>query len=411
MTEFNNISSMQDLLYLSASFLLAIGISLFSVPIVVRVTHSLKLMDKPNKRSATEIPVPTLGGIAIFLSFLFSSILGLSGNELPELIYIVAAVILMFFLGLKDDILKLPAIKKFIAQIIAASIIIFLAKIRFTNLHGFLGIWDIGMVPGVILTFVAIIAIINAYNLIDGIDGLAAGLCLLAATVFGCWFFISGHFEYAVLAVSLAGSMAGFFYFNVYGKENKIFMGDTGSLVLGTIIAVLVIQFNEFNAVQTIPYAVASAPAVSFGILIYPLIDTIRVMAIRIFQFKSPFSADKNHLHHRLLALGFSHMKATYTIVAINVIFIISVFALQNLGIIKLLAFIAIVSAVLVVVPSYFIQRRHLINKTDTDQQLPKPGSSYHVLLNKGVSVKGAQRRYTSRAGILQTFLQKLNLW
>jgi len=402
---------MQNIPYLVTSFLLALGISLYAVPIVIRVTHSLKLMDHPNDRSAAKSPIPTLGGIAIFLSFVFASTIGLSGDELPEMIYILCAVILMFFVGLKDDILELSAWKKLVSQLIAATIIVFLAKIRFTNLHGFLGIGDIGMIPSVILSFFVMIVIINAFNLMDGIDGLAAGLSILAAAVFGSWFLISGHHDYAILSFSLVGAISGFFYFNLYGKENKIFMGDTGSLVLGTLMAVIVIRFNEFNIDQTQPFAIASAPAVSFGILIYPLVDTIRVFIIRLLQFKSPFSADKNHLHHRLLTLGFSHKKATYTIITINTLFLIPVFALQHFGIVSLMGFIIIAGSILFMTPAYFIQRRNLIKKNDPHQQLLIPGSTYELMRNKKIGLKMSQRRTIPKGLKLQTFFQKLNLW
>lgn len=402
---------MHNLLYLSASFILALGISLYAVPIVIRVAHALKLFDYPNERSSAQRPIPTLGGIAIFLSFIFASTVGLSGNGLPELAYIITAVIIMFFIGLKDDILTLSPWKKLTAQLVAAGIIIFLAKIQFTNLHGFLGIGEIGMVSGIILTFFVIIVIINAFNLMDGIDGLAAGLSMLAAIIFGSWFFISGHYDYAILSVSLVGAIAGFFYFNVYGKKYKIFMGDTGSLVLGTIMSIIVIRFNEFNIDQTQPFAVASAPAVSFGILIYPLADTIRVFLIRALQFKSPFSADRNHLHHRLLTLGFSHKKATYTIMVTNVLFILSVFALQHLGIVKVMGFIIVIGGFLFMIPAFFIHRGNLIKKNDPLQQLLIPGSAYQILKNRRYAVKVAHRRSVSRGVNLQTFLQKLNLW
>ena len=324
---------------------------------------------------------------------------------MPEFVYIMIAVLLMFFVGLKDDILTIPARKKLIAQFITAGMIISFAKIRFTDLHGFLGIGEIGMVPGVILTFFAIIVIINAFNLMDGIDGLCAGLSMLAATAFGSWFFISGHFNYAILSFSLVGGILGFFYYNVYGKKNRIFMGDTGSLVLGTIMSVIVIQFNEFNIDQTQLFAIASAPAVSFGILIYPLIDTLRVFTIRLLQFKSPFVADKNHLHHRMLTLGFSHRKATYTIMAMNFIFILLVFALRNLGIIQVMGFIFVFGGILFMLPAYFIQKRKLIKKRDHQQQLLFPGSAYRHLKNRRKAVIVARRWSAARALKLQKAL------
>jgi len=403
---------MQNLIYITISFVSALCISLYAVPIVIRVAHSLKLLDNPNERSSAHYPIPTLGGISIFLGFIFASTLGTSAFEVPELIYIFTAITLMFFVGLKDDILTLSPWKKLTTQLIAAAFIIFLADIRFTNLHGFLGIGEIGIIPGDILTFFVIIVVINAFNLMDGIDGLAAGLSMLAATVFGSWFFISGHIEYAILSISLVGAIAGFFYFNVYGKENKIFMGDTGSLVLGTIMSVIVIRFNEFNIDQTQPFALASAPAVSFGILIYPLADTLRVFVIRALQFKSPFAADKNHLHHRLLTLGYSHKKATYTIIVINMLFIVPIILLHHLGVFWLMVFITFIGGTLFMIPAYFIQQRNLIRKNDPHQQLLIPRVALELFKNRRYAYKMmSQRRNASRGAKSKTFLQKLNLW
>lgn len=402
---------MQHIIYVSVSFIMALGISLYAVPVVIRVAHSLKLLDSPNGRSSASCPVPTLGGISIFLSFILTSTIISFAYELPELIYIRTALTLMFFVGLKDDILTLSPYKKLTAQIISAAIIIFLAKIRFTSLHGFLGIAEIGMVPGIILTFFVIIVLINAFNLMDGIDGLAAGLSMLIAVVFGSWFFISGHFGYAVLTFSLAGAIAGFFYFNVYGKENRIFMGDTGSLVLGTIMSVIVIQFNEFNIDLTQPFAIASAPAVSFGILIYPLADTFKVFIIRALQLKSPFAADKNHLHHRLLTLGYSHKRATYTIIVVNILFIIPVIALNHLGVLRLMEFITLVGSILFMLPACFIKRRNLIKKNDPYQQLLIPGTTFELFKNRKFDYKPSPRLAAFNDLKLHTFLQKLNLW
>jgi len=400
--------NMQCMPYLIASFILAIFLSLYAVPIVVKVAHSLRFMDNPNERSAAESPIPTLGGISIFLSFIFSSTLGLTGEIMPEFIYIIIAALLMFFVGLKDDILTLSARKKLGAQLMAAAIIIFLGKMRFTDLHGFLGIEGIGIMPGVILTFFAVIGIINAFNLMDGIDGLCAGLSMLAAAVFGSWFFISGHFNYAILSFSLVGAIAGFFWYNVYGTKNRIFMGDTGSLVLGTIMSVLVIQFNEFNIDQTQPFAIASAPAVSFGILIYPLVDTLRVFIIRILNFKSPFLADKNHLHHRLLTLGLSHKQATYTIMGMNFLFIVAVFALKNFGILNVMLFNLIIGGLLFMIPAYLIQKKDLIKHSDHQQQLLFPGAAFQLLKNRRKAVKVAKRRSAARALNLVDFSENI---
>jgi len=403
---------MQNLLYLFASFSLALIISLNAVPIVIRIALALKLMDLPNERSSAKQPIPTLGGIAIFLGFVFAATVGLSFHELPEYIYIVVAIMVMFFVGLKDDILDLPWWKKLLAQLLTASILVFLGGIRFTHLHGFMGIGEIDQFWGDLLTFFVIIVIINSFNLMDGIDGLAAGLSILAATVFGIWFVINNYFEYAVISFSLVGAIAGFFYFNVYGKKNKIFMGDTGSLILGTVMSVIVVRFNEFNIDQSLPYALASAPAVSFGILIYPLVDTIRVFTIRVLQFKSPFTADKNHLHHRLLTLGFSHRQATYTIISANILFLIPVLCFNYLGVFKLMMVILCISGVLFLIPAILIQKRHLIKKNDAHQQLLLPGTTYQLMRNRRLrKTTSPKLKVSPRAKSFETILQRLNLW
>jgi len=403
-------NSLQIAIQLITIFILALCISLYVLRIVVHAVNKLGLFDKPNARSSTNKTIPTLGGIAIFFSFVFVTTIGLHGNELPEWPYILVAIMLIFFVGLKDDIVSLTPLKKIIAQIIAAGILIFLAEIRFTNLHGLLGLTEIGMAPSILITGFTFVVIINAFNLMDGIDGLASGLSILISLVFGSWFLVSGHFEYAMICFSLIGAISGFFYFNVYGKEHKIFMGDTGSLLLGTIITILVIRFNEFNIDQTQPYAISSAPVISFGILSYPLIDTVRVMAIRIKHRRSPFSADRNHLHHRLLALGFSHIQATYTIIGANTIFILLVFIMHTYGVLRLTAYITLVGSLLFMIPAFIIRKKKLIKRDDPFQQLLIPGFSDEKERRRSVS-RIKRHKADLHPLTRQTFLQKFNLW
>ena len=386
---------MQIIFQLLGSILLSAGIAAFLVPVIVRTVRKLKLIDQPNIRSSNVKPIPTLGGLAIYFGFLFATVVCSFGYELPELIYIVTASTLMLFIGLKDDLVTLSPVKKIVGQVIAAFILIFLAKIRFTNLHGLFGFAEIGLFPSVLITGFVIVLLINAINLMDGIDGLAAGLITYAAALFGSWFYISGHIGHAVISFSLVGALIGFFYYNVYGKANKIFMGDTGSLFIGTVISAILIIFNELNIDQSRPFAVESVPAISFGILAYPLIDTIRVMAIRMLQHKSPFSADKNHLHHRLLTLGFSHRSATYTIIVLNILFVIAVFALHHLGVLRLMAYISISGGILFMIPAYFIHKRKLIHNNDPVQQLLLPGSTDEIFRNRRHNLKKRKLRNT----------------
>jgi UDP-N-acetylmuramyl pentapeptide phosphotransferase/UDP-N-acetylglucosamine-1-phosphate transferase len=403
---------MHDLFYISLSFAISLVIAIKSIPTIINVAHAKHLFDEPNSRSATEHVVPTLGGIAIFFGFVLSVIIGGNGYAMPWLKYIIAAVTIMFFVGLKDDILSLSPVKKLIAQIGSACMLIFLADFRFTHLHGLFGINELNYFSSIIGTLFIMIVFINAFNLIDGIDGLASGISILASTVFGVWFFFAGHTEETILAFSLSGALCGFFYYNVYGKKNKIFMGDTGSLILGTIMSVLVIKFNEVNIDQTHALAVASAPAVSFGILIYPLFDTMRVFSMRLYQKRSPFSPDKNHIHHRLLALGLTHKKATFTILILNAIFIISVFALQNIGIMALMAFNISAISLFVLVLALVISSKELIKKDDPHQQILIPMKS-EKLLNSALNKEktGYEYLWAKSVRFVVHQLERINLW
>ena len=204
--------------------------------------------------------------------------------------------------------------------------------------------------------------IINAFNLIDGINGLSGSISTLIALVLGTWFFLIGHVELAVVAFALAGSTIAFLKYNF--TPARIFMGDTGSLLVGLICAILTIQFIEIHkTLQGSVYAIQAVPAVAIGILILPLFDTLRVFITRILKGKSPLTADRNHIHHLLIDCGLSHMQATGVLVVTNIFFIYIVFSLQNLGTFKLLLVIITVAISLTVLLIYMRNRHRLRQK------------------------------------------------
>lgn len=300
------------------AFLLSLLIVIISVPPIIRVSKAKNLFDTFNERKIHTQVVPPLGGVAIFLGFILSTIIATDGLTFDVLKYIIASVIIMFFIGLKDDLIDLSARKKFIVQVFAAVLLVTLGNVHVSNLHGILGFYEISYVTSLFLSLFIMLAIINAFNLVDGIDGLASGLALMASVVFGTWFFIAGHIQFAIMSFALSGSLAGFFLFNVFGNRNKLFMGDTGSLVIGLVISTMVIKFNDYNIVKTLPYAIGAAPSVSFALLTVPLLDTLRVITIRVMNGKSPFAPDKNHTHHRLLEMIPNHFKVTIIMVSGN---------------------------------------------------------------------------------------------
>ena len=295
---------------------------LVTVPHILKVARAKKLFDIPDERKIHKNEIPSLGGLAIFLGFIVSVTFFTDDINFARLKYIILGITLMLIIGLKDDLIGISARKKFCIQLLAASMIILLGNVRLTNLHGLFGFYEVHAIIGGILTLFVLLALINAFNLIDGIDGLAAGLAMLASAAFGTWFLLAGSVTYATVSFALLGSLGGFFLYNVFGHKNKLFMGDTGSLFVGLIIAILVVKFNEFNLAGTHSYVLNSAPAISFAVVIVPLVDVLRVIVIRLLKGQSPFAPDRNHIHHRMLELVPHHLYATLIIIVVNVFLI-----------------------------------------------------------------------------------------
>jgi UDP-N-acetylmuramyl pentapeptide phosphotransferase/UDP-N-acetylglucosamine-1-phosphate transferase len=359
----NDTMLIDERLMILLSFFTAVFIVFTSIPTIVKVAHAKRLTDEPGRRKAHSKSIPTLGGIAIFTGILIPFTLFTYFFRHFEFQYIITAALILFFVGVKDDILVTAPLKKLMGQILASLIIIVLGDFRFTSLHGFYGIYHIPYWASIALTLFVFLALINGFNLIDGIDGLASGVGIVASLFFGVWFFLTGTLAYAILAAAVTGSLITFFVFNVFGRKNKIFMGDTGSLIIGLFMSVFAVKFNEMNTNPAIPYFIHAAPAVSFGILIVPLFDTLRVMIIRLAKGRHLFKPDKNHVHHKLLAMGFSHFQSTLLIISANVIIGLTVVLLNHWGIIDLGMLIFIMATLFSVLPEivFFLKNNNFL--------------------------------------------------
>lgn len=337
------------------SLAISFTIAYFVIPKIIKVSTIKNLFDVPNHRSAAKKVVPTLGGIAILAGFTIGTIISSDSFNINVLKYLYAGTIAMFLIGLKDDIIGLSARKKFVIEIVMALYMVVLGHYRITNLHGILGIYEINYIWGLLLSMIAIVGIINAVNLVDGIDGLAGGIGLLASLVYGFWFLNAGDHIFALCSFSLAGSLIAFLGYNVFGNTNKIFMGDTGSLVLGTILAILTLHFNLYYPTTTL--SGHGMPAVSLAIIIVPFIDTTRVFAIRLLQGRSPFSPDMNHIHHNVLKLTKSHLIASLIIISVNALIVLSAFLLiDELGNNLLFFLLLVVGYLLAGIPAWLVR-------------------------------------------------------
>ena len=347
------------------TFLLAFMITYISIPPLIEVARAKNLYDVPNGRTSHENITPTLGGIAIFAGFIIASMIFVNIAKIPYIQYIIAGSLVIFFVGLKDDITGLSPLKKFIGQIIAAGIIIDLGGVRISDLHGFMSIGVLNTASSDILSLFVIVAIVNAFNLIDGIDGLSSGVGILASLAFGIWFFLVGKLQLAILSIALVGALLAFFRFNFFSKKYKIFMGDIGSLLVGFILSIFAIKFNELNLADVVNsrYIIHAAPAVSIGILVIPIFDTIRVMAIRMARGTSPFKPDKRHVHHYVLELTGSHRISTIILLITNLVFIVVSFLLRDMGVLRLTTILFVSAMVLTFIPYYQLRKRRQKNK------------------------------------------------
>jgi UDP-N-acetylmuramyl pentapeptide phosphotransferase/UDP-N-acetylglucosamine-1-phosphate transferase len=340
-------------------FLAGLIITWFFIPTIIRIAHIKKFIDKPDTRKAHTVDTPMLGGIAIFAGLLIAMLVFVNHNSWNYLRFYAAGLFILFFVGLKDDILLIEPLKKLGAQLIAVLLVCVPGGLSLSSLHGFMGIWTIPPIPGTLLTIFVMLVIINAFNLIDGIDGLASGIGIIASVTFGILFLFAGDMTYTILSFTLAGTLIAYFRFNISKGDNKIFMGDTGSLLIGLIMAILAVRFNEFHANLAWGERFVSAPAISIGILIVPLFDTLRIFAVRVLRGKSPFQADRNHVHHRMLMLGLSHLQSTGIILGINLLFIAFVLLADPWGIGTLMLIITPIAGLLSVVPLILFNMRN----------------------------------------------------
>lgn len=315
-----------------------------SIPQIMYIAAKKRLFDVPdNHRKVHQRIVPNLGGVGIFFAFITTCSLFLNPDSFRNWNYIIASTLLLFLTGIMDDLVSLGPSKKFMAQFIASFITVCIADIRLTSLHGIFGVYELTYWYSVIFSIVGCIFVTNAFNLIDGIDGLAGSIGLLCTFTMGVCLAATGNAGGACLAFSLMGAIAGFLRFNK--SPARIFMGDTGSLLLGYMISVLCIIFvnshSSSKAVATIVHSPAAALVIGLSILFVPVFDSFRVFATRLAKGSSPFKADRTHLHHYLLDLGFTHSRTVTILITANILIITVSLLMQdfnpNLGILSIL--------------------------------------------------------------------------
>lgn len=396
-------------------------ISIRIYPVIVYLSHTKDLMDEPGERSMHQGKTPTLGGVGLFLTFAIGMVLigvfaPLPPQDVINVLALIGATMLLLFLGVKDDLVQVSPKKKFSGQLVVATLVIFASDIRIVSMEGIFGFWELPYWVSVVFSIFVFLLVINAFNLIDGIDGLAGGLAILSASVYGVFFLVNGQQYLALAAVILIGALIGFLQHNL-SKKQKLFMGDSGSLFTGFLLAYLTVSFlNKSATIETLVFPIANAPILAIAVLSYPMMDTLRVFTIRIRAGRSPFSADKNHIHHRFLNLGFSHKKSSASIVLLNLAVIIVALALQNLNIHLQLVACVVVGVSLYLSPFYTRNTRavarigHLV-QNDASKKDNTGIKSKNVEAPKGYDEELAKltkaQQEAVRSASKETFLEK----
>lgn len=303
--------------------LVSFALGLLGMPIIIRVAKAKGFVVRPNKRMSHTGEVPNVGGLNICFSFMLTYML-FEFNQMSQSQFFLIGLFAIMSVGFIDDVLVLTPMAKLFGETLAGLALIGFADLRITHLHGLFGITEIGIIPSYLISLLILIAIINAVNLIDGIDGLASGLGILYCLFFAAYFGLVGDKSWSILGICMIGALAVFFIYNVFGHREKIFMGDSGSLLLGYLLTAFVFHFCEINAYHEVPEALHmnAAPAVAICVLTVPIFDTIRVSLTRLKQHRSPFLPDKNHIHHLLLRTGLNHIQTTCVLLTTSVVFI-----------------------------------------------------------------------------------------
>ena len=341
------------------SILTSFIIAFLIIPVIIKFTKKRKkYLDKPGRRKIHKEFTPSMGGVALFFGFIISFFIWSPFEGIITHIYTIAALIIIFILGLRDDIITLKPINKLIGQLIAASIIIALTGTKLIGLYGLFGVYAFPEWLSYILTAFTIVVITNSFNLIDGLDGLAGTIAAIALSFFGIWFLLIDQTALAILNFSMLGAVIAFLTYN--WEPSKIFMGDTGALFLGFFFSVMVIYFINYN------YALPDSSAFKFdasiatavSVVIIPLFDTLRIFILRASKKKSPFAPDKSHLHHALMRMGMRHSDTALILGAINVVFILLAVFLSELQDTWLLPIVIVVAVIISIIIDNMILRK-----------------------------------------------------
>jgi len=340
-----------------AQFLAAI-LSIYFVPTVRKLALAKKITATPSARKPHSTEVPVLGGVAIYLAAAFSMLIVAfifpSKIDANDFFLLGFGSMIFLFVGVLDDIVGLKPMTKLILQLVVCFVLIHNAPLYITNMQGLFGFSEISYIPSLLLTVFVYIVFVNMLNLIDGIDGLASGISVVAFSFFAYVGFVEADYYYMLVSMAGVGCLIPFMYYNVFSGR-KIFLGDNGSLVMGIILGYLCLDYISSTNSSDQLFGDTKI-IVLMSVFSYPLVDTLRVFVVRILRKKSPFSADKNHIHHHLLRLGLSHRKATLVVIVYTIFITCVSFYISGIDINVAFILLLLISVFVICLPSFLIK-------------------------------------------------------
>lgn len=317
-------------------------LSALSIPQILKIVLGKQIFDTPGGRKIHKQNTPSMGGIGVFFSFVLLAMVFVHESEYFMSQYYYFSMVLLFFTGMRDDLIPIRSLHKFLLQIVAALIIAGMSEIRITSIYSVAGLYDLILPEWLSFSFTIffIVAMTNAFNLIDGIDGLAGSVALISISALMMWFAVNGFWSFAFLCGIMLGAVIGFIYYN--WSPARIFMGDTGSLIIGFFCSSMFIVFLNLNKTATI-FRIDNSVSFIAVLFIYPIYDIMRVFWIRLKRKRSPFSPDKLHIHLLLRRIGLEHHQISILISILSIALLLMFFILSALNISEFFIFLFIV--------------------------------------------------------------------
>lgn len=372
---------MPDILRIILPALLALLGTLWIHPKILKIAILKNIVDNPDARKLQRNPVPVMGGIAVF----FGIVIGLCSSQAmfnsASTFMLISAMLIMLYVGTIDDIINLSPGIRFLIEIM---VIVWLMYVSGCSINSFWGLWGVNAIPewlSYALTIFAAVGIINAINLIDGVNGLSSGYCFMSSVLFAAYFYITGNQIMTTLALSAAGAIIPFFLHNVFGQSSKMFIGDGGTLVIGTMMAMFVMNIldRQADCTELVSKGVGLIPF-SLAVMSIPVFDTLRVMSTRILNKKSPFNPDKTHLHHMFIDLGFSHIGTTISILSMNFLIVTAWFISYRLGAtIDIQLYIVVTLSLLSTFGFYWFAKRQIERDTRSLKAMKRVAKALHI--------------------------------